>query len=111
MGIYSAALCMLTGSYDLGGIRFSFLILSTIEDQLVIFVVAPMPFVDVDRRLLITDKWRTNADIKTTIYHGMNLWLVHLDGIIVLRNIEMPACNVMKLVVQYTLTSHYMDDL
>ncbi|XP_003369003.1 putative EH domain-containing protein 3, partial [Trichinella spiralis] len=30
----------------------SFLILSTIEDQLVIFVVAPTPFVDVDRRLL-----------------------------------------------------------
>ncbi|KRX51030.1 hypothetical protein T09_12540 [Trichinella sp. T9] len=33
----------------------------------------------------------------TTIYHGMNLWLVHLDGIIVLRNTEMLAsvgCNV-----------------
>ncbi|KRY03668.1 hypothetical protein T12_16487 [Trichinella patagoniensis] len=27
----------------------------------------------------------------TTVYHGMNLWLVHLDGIIVLRNTEMPA--------------------
>ncbi|KRX35649.1 hypothetical protein T05_3033, partial [Trichinella murrelli] len=27
----------------------------------------------------------------TTIYHGMNLWLVHLDGIIVLRNTKMPA--------------------
>ncbi|KRX69260.1 hypothetical protein T12_5378 [Trichinella patagoniensis] len=27
----------------------------------------------------------------TTIYHNMNLWLVHLDGIIVLRNTEMPA--------------------
>ncbi|KRX28567.1 hypothetical protein T05_15791, partial [Trichinella murrelli] len=31
--------------------------------------VAPMPFVNVDRRLLITDKWRTNADIKVCDVH------------------------------------------
>ncbi|XP_003370016.1 conserved hypothetical protein [Trichinella spiralis] len=48
---------------------FSFLILSTIEDQLLIFLVVPMPFIDVDRRLLITDKWRTNAYIKVCDVH------------------------------------------
>ncbi|KRX78476.1 hypothetical protein T06_2552 [Trichinella sp. T6] len=30
-------------------------------------------------------------NFQTTIYHDMNLWLVHLDGITVLRNTEMPA--------------------
>ncbi|KRY25817.1 hypothetical protein T01_7305 [Trichinella spiralis] len=30
---------------------------------------APTPFADVDRRLLITDKWRTNADIKQCDVH------------------------------------------
>ncbi|XP_003382215.1 conserved hypothetical protein, partial [Trichinella spiralis] len=48
---------------------FSFHILSTIEDQLVIFLVALMPFVDTDRIKLITHKWRTNADIKQCDVH------------------------------------------
>ncbi|KRZ47342.1 hypothetical protein T02_15872 [Trichinella nativa] len=44
-------------------------ILSIIEDQLGISVVAPIPFVDDDRRKLITHKWFTNADIKECHVH------------------------------------------
>ncbi|KRX32395.1 hypothetical protein T06_335 [Trichinella sp. T6] len=35
--------------------------------------MAPMPFVNVDRRLLITDKWRTNADIKGLIAYDLSV--------------------------------------
>ncbi|KRY67826.1 hypothetical protein T4A_14449 [Trichinella pseudospiralis] len=42
---------------------------STIEHQLVIFLVAPTPTNEVDRRKLITHKWRTNADIKERDVH------------------------------------------
>ncbi|XP_003381529.1 conserved hypothetical protein [Trichinella spiralis] len=50
--------------------KFSFYILSTIEDQLLIFLVALMLFVDTDRIKLITHKWRTNANIKERDVHS-----------------------------------------
>ncbi|XP_003382248.1 conserved hypothetical protein [Trichinella spiralis] len=48
---------------------FSFHILSTIEDHLLIFLVALMPFVDTDRIKLITHKWRTNANTEERDVH------------------------------------------
>ncbi|KRY97428.1 hypothetical protein T11_388 [Trichinella zimbabwensis] len=42
------------------------------DDQLVILLVAPMPFVDADRRKLITHKWRTDAYIKCDVRCRVN---------------------------------------
>ncbi|KRX57464.1 hypothetical protein T09_6030 [Trichinella sp. T9] len=40
-----------------------------LDDQLLIFLVALMPFVDTDRIKLITHKWCTNANIKERDVH------------------------------------------